>query len=114
MRPNVVPDNVLILPFLPQSDILGVYQLFIKVDSILFLISSAHPKVKLFITHCGVHGSLEGIHHGVKMVTIPLFFEQTNNAAVLAERGVAKTVYTYASKTELYETITTVLYDKRY
>ena len=41
------PDNVLVLPWVPQQAIL------------------AHQKTKVFITHCGMHGVLEAIHHQV-------------------------------------------------
>ena len=41
------PDNVLVLPWVPQQAIL------------------ANSRTKVFITHCGVHGVLEAIHHKV-------------------------------------------------
>merc|ERR1712117_233311 len=40
-----VPQNVLVLPWVPQQAIL------------------AHPATKVFITHCGMHGVLEAIDH---------------------------------------------------
>ena len=40
-----VPQNVLVLPWVPQQAIL------------------AHPATKVFITHCGMHGVLEAIYH---------------------------------------------------
>ena len=44
------PDNVLVLPWVPQQAIL------------------AHSKTRVFITHCGIHGVLEAIHHKVKTI----------------------------------------------
>ena len=41
------PDNVLVLPWVPQQAVL------------------AHSKTRVFITHCGIHGALEAIHHQV-------------------------------------------------
>ena len=41
------PDNVLVLPWVPQQAIL------------------AHSRTRVFITHCGMHGVLEAIHHKV-------------------------------------------------
>jgi len=50
-----IPDNVKILDFIPQQDVL------------------AHPKTRLFLTHCGLHGVMEAIHFGVPMVGMPIF-----------------------------------------
>ena len=49
----IVPKNVLLKSFLPQQDIL------------------AHKNMKLFITHCGMHGVMESIYNGVPMVGMP-------------------------------------------
>lgn len=55
-----VPKNVLLKPFLPQQDIL------------------AHKNLRLFITHCGMHGVMEAIFHAVPMVGMPIFVDQVN------------------------------------
>ena len=52
------PSNVLVVPWVPQQAVL------------------AHPATRVFITHCGIHGVLEAIHHGVPMVGIPVFVDQ--------------------------------------
>ena len=36
----------------------------------------AHPRTLLFVTHCGMHGVLEAVHHGVPMVGMPVFIDQ--------------------------------------
>lgn len=56
--PVEVPKNVHIKAWMPQNDIL------------------AHPKVKLFITHCGLLSSQESIWHGVPMLGMPLNVDQ--------------------------------------
>ena len=36
----------------------------------------AHPKVVLFLTHCGMHGVLEAVWNEVPMVGMPVFIDQ--------------------------------------
>ncbi|XDV51485.1 hypothetical protein PO909_020350, partial [Leuciscus waleckii] len=68
--PDNVPENVKLMKWLPQNDLLG------------------HPKARAFITHGGTHGIYEGICHGVPMVMIPLFGDQGDNVHRVATRGV--------------------------
>jgi glucuronosyltransferase len=63
------PDNVFIGKWLPQDDIL------------------AHPKIKLFISHCGFGGIAEAKHHGVPIIGLPLFGDQASNAASVEQEG---------------------------
>ena len=64
-----VPDNMLVLPWIPQNDILG------------------QPNVKLFITHGGNNGQFEAVYHGVPMLVLPLFSEQHANARRIKYKG---------------------------
>ncbi|XP_035377034.1 UDP glucuronosyltransferase 1 family, polypeptide B1 [Electrophorus electricus] len=68
--PEKVPENVKLMKWLPQNDLLG------------------HPKTRAFITHGGTHGIYEGICHGVPMVMVPLFGDQDDNVHRMANRGV--------------------------
>lgn len=63
------PDNVIIGKWLPQNDIL------------------AHPNVKVFISHCGKGGVTEAKYHGVPVLGIPLFAEQSGNVGILVSEG---------------------------
>ncbi|CAC5399671.1 UGT [Mytilus coruscus] len=61
--------NILLLPWLPQNDLLG------------------HVKTKLFITHCGKSSVFEALYHGVPMIAFPIALDQKSNAAVIKDKG---------------------------
>ncbi|ELT93263.1 hypothetical protein CAPTEDRAFT_5577 [Capitella teleta] len=92
---NMTADvsNIRLMRWLPQSDLL------------------AHPKTKLFITHCGLNGMFETTHHGVPVVAIPLTGDQHNHASKLVEHlqmGIKLDIFDLdASK--LYDAAETVL-----
>ena len=67
-------DNVKLLPWLPQNDILG------------------HPKTRLFIGHAGLNGILESTYHGVPMILSPFFGDQFDNAQIAKHVGFAELV----------------------
>ncbi|MFE2756259.1 macrolide family glycosyltransferase [Actinosynnema sp. NPDC059335] len=64
------PANVELHRWVPQLEIL------------------AHAKV--FVTHCGMGGTMEGLHHGVPMVALPALGEQAMNAQRLVDLGVGR------------------------
>ena len=68
--PDGISDNVLVLDWVPQNDIL------------------AHPNVKVFITHCGANGQFEGLYHGVPMIGFPYFADQFYNCHRAVYHGV--------------------------
>lgn len=68
------PDNVKLVKWAPQQDIL------------------AHPNVKVFISHGGNLGSIEAVHFGVPVLGIPVFGDQKANIATSVERGYALSV----------------------
>ena len=63
------PENVITKPWLPQNDLLG------------------HPKISLFITHCGVKSYIESAYHGKPMIGFPILMDQLGNCANMEERG---------------------------
>lgn len=91
------PDNVMISPWLPQNDIL------------------AHPNVKVFITHGGLLGVTEAVHHGKALVGIPIHSDQYLNIAraELAGYGV-KLDYNSISEQSIKAVLTEVLSNKDY
>ncbi|XP_076068143.1 UDP-glucosyltransferase 2-like isoform X2 [Oratosquilla oratoria] len=64
-----LPPNVHISKWLPQQDIL------------------AHPNVRLFISHGGIHSVQESVYHGVPIVGMPIFSDQYHNLGQGAREG---------------------------
>lgn len=48
---------------------------------------TAHPNVKLFITHGGLLSHTEAVHFGVPLLAIPIFGDQFQNAKTLENKG---------------------------
>ncbi|ETN61208.1 glucosyl/glucuronosyl transferase [Anopheles darlingi] len=91
------PANVLIRSWMPQNDIL------------------AHPKVKLFITHGGLLGSTEALHHGKPMVGVPIYGDQELNLARAERAGYGlKLDYESLSEETILAAIRKVLSDESY
>ncbi|RZC32879.1 UDP-glucuronosyltransferase 2C1-like, partial [Asbolus verrucosus] len=67
-------DNVKIMSWLPQQDIL------------------AHPNIRAFITHGGLLSTIETVYHGVPIIGIPVFGDQKNNIASAVSNGYAISV----------------------
>lgn len=53
-----LPSNVMVDKWMPQADIL------------------AHKNIRLFITHGGTFGTVEGVYNGVPMLFIPFYGDQ--------------------------------------
>ena len=69
-----VPAHIKLLDWIPQNDIL------------------AHPKMKLFITHCGGNSQFEALYHAVPMLNFPFFADQPYNAKRADYKGYSKTL----------------------
>ncbi|CAD6995925.1 UDP-glucuronosyltransferase-like [Ceratitis capitata] len=91
------PNNVFINEWFPQQDIL------------------AHPKVKLFVTHGGMHSTVELLHHGKPIVGMAVFYDQHLNVqrAVSNGFGVAVNFQNFTSG-ELRDAILEVLNNPKY
>ncbi|KAG5895542.1 hypothetical protein JTB14_010686 [Gonioctena quinquepunctata] len=63
------PDNVKILSWLPQQDVLG------------------HPNTVAFITHGGLLGTIEAVYHGVPILGLPIVWDQSKNIEEAVHKG---------------------------
>ncbi|KAK9500374.1 hypothetical protein O3M35_001652 [Rhynocoris fuscipes] len=64
-----VPENVMMVKWLPQQEIL------------------ADKRTKVFITHCGFNSMVETVYYGVPVVVTPFFLDQSKNARKLVDIG---------------------------
>lgn len=60
-----------------------------------------------------MHSVMEAIYFGVKMVAIPIFFDQRNVASRLEQKGVARVLSKNANSAEIFDAINTVIYNSR-
>lgn len=63
----------------------------------------AHPNVKLFITHGGLHSLEETVFNAKPIVGIPFFADQYSNIKLAEENGYGKLVDYFEMTEELFE-----------
>uniref|UniRef100_A0A7E4W3Q6 glucuronosyltransferase n=1 Tax=Panagrellus redivivus TaxID=6233 RepID=A0A7E4W3Q6_PANRE len=75
----------------------------------------AHPKTKLFYTHCGLNSLNESLSFGVPLVATPIFGDQHYNASILRKKNVGINVDLQTiSPAKLVSAFKTVLEDAKY
>ena len=72
-----------------------------------------HRNLKLFFTHCGMHGVMEAIYHEVPMVGMPVFIDQVDVLARIKEKGIGVGVHKWATVDEIRSAIQQVLNNDR-
>lgn len=63
----------------------------------------AHPKVKLFITHGGLHSMEEAVYNAKPIVGIPFFADQHLNMRNAEKMGIGKLVNLFELTEESFE-----------
>jgi len=51
-----------------------------------------HPKCRIFVTHGGLHSSLEALNASVPLIGIPFFVDQRHNMAIVEYYEIGTTV----------------------
>ncbi|XP_026461122.1 UDP-glucuronosyltransferase 1-9-like [Ctenocephalides felis] len=92
----VLPKNVVTQKWLPQRDIL------------------AHPNVKVFVTHGGLLGTMEGVYCGIPMIGVPMFGDQLSNIKNYVRRGIALMVNVQEIEEKFEKSLNEVLTDKKF
>ena len=101
------PPNVRLGKWLPQQGILGNYH---PNPTHSHTSVTAHPNVKLFITHSGLLSTIETIYHGVPVLAIPIMGDQMLNAQRVVNQGFGvKLNFADLSEELLLETINELL-----
>jgi UDP:flavonoid glycosyltransferase YjiC (YdhE family) len=93
-----VPQNVKLMKWLPQNDILG------------------HKNMKLFVMHGGNNGQNEAVYHGVPMLVIPIYFDQIYNGRRIEVHEYGKFVLDKKAATsdELYQLMAEIINNSTY
>jgi len=63
----------------------------------------AHPNVKLFITHGGLHSIEETVSNAIPIVGVPFFADQYLNMKIAEEKGYGKLVNFFEMTEESFE-----------
>jgi glucuronosyltransferase len=73
---------------------------------------TAHPNVKLFISHGGLLGTTEAVYEGVPILSIPIFGDQMTNVKAVRDKGAAEIMYyTDLNEDEIFTKINSMLTD---
>ncbi|XP_019358035.1 PREDICTED: 2-hydroxyacylsphingosine 1-beta-galactosyltransferase-like isoform X1 [Gavialis gangeticus] len=96
-KPAHLGENMLMMEWLPQNDLLG------------------HPNVKAFVSHCGMNGIFEAIYHGVPVVGFPFYGDQFDIMTRVQAKGMGILMdWSRFTEDDLYQAIVTVISDPSY
>ncbi|XP_075232021.1 UDP-glycosyltransferase UGT5-like isoform X1 [Lycorma delicatula] len=91
------PDNVKLLKWMPQRDVL------------------AHPNIKIFISHGGLLGTTEAVYSGVPIIGMPFYGDQAVNVEAVQAAGAGiRLDFKNLNKETLENAIRRILDDPKY
>lgn len=95
--PNTLGSNTRLFDWIPQNDLLG------------------HRQTRAFVTHGGTNGLYEAVFHGVPLLGIPLFGDQSDNLARLTRRHAAIVLdFNTMTSQEITSALNTIINDPSY
>ena len=96
-RPASLGNNTLAVDWIPQNDLLR------------------HASTRLFVSHCGLSGTMEAAHNAVPVVAMPICTDGFQNALKLTRAGMAFSLdFKTLTEESLESAIWQVLKDPRY
>lgn len=73
-----------------------------------------HPKVRVFLGHGGLLGTIEAVHVGVAMIGIPMYGDQGTNMKMVEAAGMAVILqYKDITKDSVLQALRTILDNSR-
>ncbi|PIK41486.1 hypothetical protein BSL78_21672 [Apostichopus japonicus] len=94
--PRVIGNNTYLKKWIPQKDLV------------------AHPKTRALVYHCGNNGAFEALYHGVPIIGIPIFGDQTDVAYRMMSSGMGLVIEISTVTNEtLYQVTAEVLNDPK-
>ena len=92
-----IPDNLKVVNWLPQNDLLG------------------HAKTRAFVSHMGINGATEAAYHGVPLVAACIMSDSYANTVRFTEKAkMAKPIDVYSASADTWlESIEDVIYNSR-
>ncbi|CAH1403023.1 unnamed protein product [Nezara viridula] len=91
------PDNVKIAKWFPQASVLS------------------HPNMRIFITHGGIHGTIEAVYNAVPILGTPLFGDQFYNLRMIEDSGMGINIdIDTVTEAELSSAVNKLLHDPKY
>lgn len=86
-----LPENVKTMPWIPQQRILGKVTFWFPCgrSNLTSKLFTDHPNTKVFISHCGLGGTLEALYFGIPVIGIPLYGDQLINVDSLVDKGIS-------------------------
>ncbi|PIK53470.1 hypothetical protein BSL78_09634, partial [Apostichopus japonicus] len=95
--PRVIGNNTYLKKWIPQKDLV------------------AHPKTRALVYHCGNNGAFEALYHGVPIIGIPIFADQTDVAYRMMSTGMGLVIELSTLTNEtLYQVTAEVLNNPKY
>ncbi|KAJ8032813.1 UDP-glucuronosyltransferase 2C1 [Holothuria leucospilota] len=95
--PETVGENTLLRKWIPQNDLLG------------------HPNTRAMVYHCGNNGAFEALYHGVPIIAVPVFADQTDVAYRIMSNGMGVVVETTTLTNEsMFRAVSEVINNPKY